>query len=139
MSRRWHLRMSSAHHGEKNSVADLTVEQEQEDGSWKPLTIGLSSPGFLIFVYSLFTCQHLYMYANASEHGLLLEKSSGTLELVAGQDWMLQDLRVAFEATLRTGTPTAEAIADIEGRMNQCPVSRNIHCSGVHESRLRFV
>ena len=134
--RKWNLRMSCSYQGGKNSIASCQVEILGDDGAWKPLAIANDSPGFLIFVYSLLTCQHMYMYVNAAERGLLLASSQGTMELVATQGWMLTDLRVAFHGQLRSGTPSEADIADIEKRMNQCPVSRNIHTSGVHETRL---
>jgi hypothetical protein len=137
--RQWKLRMDCSYEGANNKTTSLKVEQRHEDGSWKPLEISVQSPGFLIFVYSLLTCQHQYMHTNAAESGLILSGSHGTLDLCAGQDWMLIDLRVHFEAKLTSGSPTAEKISYIEGRMNQCPVSRNIHCSGEHASRVTFV
>ncbi len=138
-NRQWNLRMDCTYEGANNKTNSLKVEQRQDDGSWKPLEISVQSPGFLIFVYSLLTCQHQYMHTNAAESGLLLSGSHGTLELTAGQDWKLIDLRVRFEAKLISGSPTAEQITYIEGRMNQCPVSRNIHCSGEHASHVSFV
>jgi hypothetical protein len=134
--RTWNMRMTCSYEGDNNKITSLAVEQKDDQGVYKPLTIDINSPGFLVFVYSVFTCQHLYMYVNAAERGLLLASSTGSFELVAGDDWMLSDLRVRFEGKLRAGTPTDEQIADIEGRMNQCPVSRNLHPSGVHESKL---
>ena len=133
--RTWCLRMSCTYEGDKNHIVSQMVEQRDDAGNWKPLEIGNRSPGFLIFVYSLLTCQHLYMFANAAEHGLELASTQGTLDLAATEGWMLADLVVDYTAQLRSGTPTAEAIEDIRGRMNQCPVSRNIHPSGAHVTR----
>lgn len=128
--------MSCRYEGDNNRSVESQVEQCNEAGEWRPLVIGNDSPGFLIFVYSLLSCQHLYMVLNAAERGLLLERAEGHLELVGDQGWMLQTLKVAFTGRLRSGTPTAEDIAYIEQRMNQCPVSRNIHAAGAHTSTL---
>lgn len=134
--RSWALRMACTYEGEKNRVVALNVEQKDEKGSFKPFAIDVGSAGFLIFVYSIFTCQHLYMYTNAAERGLLLASSTGAFDLVAGDDWMLVDLRARFDGKLRSGTATPDDIAYIQARMNQCPVSRNLHPSAAHESKL---
>lgn len=134
--RSWTLRLACRYEGDKNKITSFAVEQKNEQGAFNPMQIDLQTGGFLIFVYSIFTCQHLYMYTNAAERGLLLDTVKGDFELLATSDWMLSDLRVRFEGTLRAGNPTPEDIAYIEGRMNQCPVSRNLHPSGSHESKL---
>jgi hypothetical protein len=136
-TRTWNLRMNATYEGDKNKVATAVTEQ-LSDGEWKPLQINNDSPGFLIFVYSLLSCQHLYMHINAAEQGLVLSASSGTMTLVASQDWKLASLHINFAAKLISGTPTTAIIDDIQGRMNQCPVSRNIVVAGVHESLLTF-
>lgn len=136
--RKWTLRMVCAYEGAKNHIATMQVSMLGEDGAWKPLEINNHSPGFLVFVYSLLTCQHLYMYVNAAERELELSGSEGELVLEATEGWMLTNLRVGFVATLRSGVPTPEKTEEIRQRMNQCPVSRNIHPSGLHETALRF-
>jgi hypothetical protein len=131
--------MACTYEGDKNNLASRKVEQLADDGAWKSLEINNDSPGFLIFVYSLLTCQHLYMFTNAAEHGLLLQSAEGTLLLEISEAWMLANLLVDFTVKLRAGTPTPEIVEDIRHRMNQCPVSRNINSSGPHETRLHFV
>ncbi len=138
MKRTWTLKLSCRHIGENNKVEGLQVQRKGEDGQFLPLEIDIHSAGFMIFVYSVFTCQHLYMYVNAAERGLLLEASAGVFELVTGEDWMLSAIRVHFDGKLRSGTASAEDIAYIESRMNQCPVSRNLHPSEAHESTLNL-
>lgn len=137
-NRVWNLRMACTYEGSNNKVVNCLVEQ-QTDGVWKPLQINTDSPGFLIFVVSLFSCQHLYMHVNAAEQGLVLSGSTGSMVLTASQDWKLQSLHITFDAKLISGTPTQAIIEDIQGRMNQCPVSRNIVVAGVHESLVNFV
>jgi hypothetical protein len=136
MTHSWTLRLQAKYEGDKNHVTALSVEQKDDQGAFKPLNIDNQSAGFLIFVYSIFSCQHLYMYTNAAERGLLLDTATGTLDLVATEDWMLSELSVSFEGKLRSGTPNEPQIKEIEARMNQCPVSRNIHPAKLHESKL---
>lgn len=135
-TRSWTLRIRCHYEGAKNSITSLDVEQRNDKGDFVPLVIGNNSPGFLIFVYSILSCQHLYMYVNAAERGVQLESMHGTFDMATTEDWMLTELRVHFDAKLRSGTPSADDIAYIEQRMNQCPVSRNLHPTGAHESRL---
>ena len=134
--RTWSLKLHADYAGEKNHITALRISEKGEGGDYTPLEIHNGSPGFLIFVYSLLSCQHLYMFTNCAEHGLVLSSSIGDLDLVTTDDWMLTELRVSFSATLASGSASPEIIADIERRMNQCPVSRNIHPAAVHESRL---
>ena len=134
--RTWHLRMHCSYEGEKNKITSMVVEQTDDAGGWKPVAIDISSPGFFVFVYSIFTCQHLYMYVNAAEKGLELASSEGDFHMVTGEDWMLKDLHVSFAGKLRAGQSSPADIDYIQGRMNQCPVSRNLHPSGAHESKL---
>jgi len=136
--RQWHLRMYCTYQNSSNNISSLKVEQLVEPDQWKPLEINNDSPGFLIFIYSLFSCQHLYMYLNAAERGLELESTEGALELITTHDWKLETLRVNFNGKLRSGTATTEDIEDIQRRMNQCPVSRNIVVSEIHDTQLQL-
>lgn len=131
--------MQCRYEGDKNHIAEMSVQQKDDSGAFQPLEINNRSAGFLIFVYSLFSCQHLYMFTNAAEHGLILDHATGFLDLSATENWMLTDLRVRFEAKLKSGTPSQSDIETIQTRMNQCPVSRNIHPSGAHESKLVLI
>lgn len=137
--RTWHLKMACTYEGPQNHIATMHVEQQDDTGAWKPLEITNRSPGFLTFVFSILTCQHLYFYTNAAENGLEAAESEGLFTLVATQDWMLESLDVAYTVRLRSGTATPEQTADIQGRMNRCPVSRNLHPNGAHTTSLRFV
>ncbi len=130
--------MSCTYKGASNDVVDTAVEQLNESGTWVPLAIDITSPGFLIFVYSVLSCQHMYMHTNAAERGLVLERADGALELVATKDWKLVDLHVRFHGKLTSGTPKGDDIEYIRGRMNQCPVSRNVHVTGAHDTQLEL-
>ena len=50
-------------------VADLDVEH-MAGGQWEAFDLGVTSPGFEIFVYAVFACQHMYMRVNCAERGL---------------------------------------------------------------------
>jgi len=119
------MRLKSRHEGADNAIVDLEAEVLTA-GGWAPLDLGLRSPGFLIFVYSAFMCQHMYMRVNAAERALLLDEVKGTFFLEAAGDWHIRDACATFEGTLRSGTPRGEDIDYIRERMRVCPVSRNI-------------
>ena len=108
-----------------NSVAELEVEHLL-DGAWQPFDLNVRSPGFQVFVYAVLTCQHMYFRSNCAERGLSLESATGSIELLASQDWEVRRLWVRFDGKLSGGTPKAGAIEHIVGRMGQCPVSVNL-------------
>lgn len=119
------MRMQCTYEGETNAVASLVVEQRAGDG-WRPLELGPVTPGFEIFVYAIFACQHLYFRVNCAERGLLLDSAAGEVDVGADADWNLEILHVAFDGRLRGGRASAADIDYITGRMQQCPVSRNL-------------
>lgn len=133
----FNLRLDCQYEGEDNKVAGLNVEV-LADGQWQPLRLDVGSPGFLLFVYTIFTCQHLYLRVNAAERGLLLESAAGTIEVGAGEDWMLEQLHVDFEVRLASGSPSADDVDYITGRMQQCPVSKNLKLPADSYARLKF-
>ncbi|MEA3292360.1 MAG: hypothetical protein U9Q71_08705, partial [Pseudomonadota bacterium] len=121
------MRLASRYQGSDNTVTGLEVEILEQDG-WHALELHPGSPGFLIFVYSVFTCQHLYLRTNAAERGLLLEAAEGEMRLVAAEDWNLESIDVSFRAKLRPGSapPRGGDEEHITERMKACPVSRNL-------------
>jgi hypothetical protein len=119
------MRLFSRYEGTENDVTDLRV-QVFEDEQWKDFDLNVRSAGFLVFVYAVFTCQHLYLRTNAAERGLQIDAAKGTIHIVTGQDWDLRTLRIAFEVKLRSGKAAQDDVDYIIGRMKQCPVSRNI-------------
>jgi len=120
------LRASFDYSGDDNNIDQISA-QACSDNSWNNLEIGNSSPGFLIFVYSFLICQHTYFHANCSERGLLLDHSEIELDLRAGDDWKIQQVKVSVDATLRGGDPQKATIDYIKERMRECPVSVNMH------------
>ncbi len=125
------LRLSSKHDGPDNAVTDLNVELLTAEG-WEPFELNVHTLGFLIFVYSAFSCQHLYLYKNAAERSLALASLAGSIRLTAGEDWMVHDIEVGFTGTLCAGEATADDIAFIIERMKNCPVSRNLTQAAKH-------
>ncbi len=121
---RFEMRLS-CDYADENSIASLKVEHRDGD-EWKRLELDTLTPGFLIFTYAVFTCQHMFLRANAKERSLQMDTSSGTIMIDAAPDWKIGKLHVGFEATLKSGTPTPDDIDYITGRMQQCPVSKNL-------------
>lgn len=119
------MRLFARYADSENAIGDLKVEVLTESG-WELLDLDTRTAGFLLFVYTIFTCQHMYMRTNCAERGLVLETSTGMIELSADEDWNVRQLHVAFKAVLQSGAPASDDIAFIAGRMEQCPVSRNL-------------
>ena len=122
--RSFQMRLLCRYEDPDNTVGDLRVEN-LEEGEWRNLDLTTRSPGFLIFVYAVFTCQHLYFRANCAERGLMLESAEGAIDVVTTEDWALTTLHVHLKGKLKSGTPSSDDIEYIVSRMKQCPVSRN--------------
>jgi hypothetical protein len=108
-----------------NTVAGLQVTHLVK-GVWEDFELGFAQPGFLIFVYAILNCQHLYMRTNADERGLVLASATGAIDVLTDQDWVLRKLHVRFEAELRSGMPSPGDVDYIVDRMQHCPVSVNL-------------
>jgi hypothetical protein len=123
--RRFQLRLSCHYEDPDNSIADLKVEVLAKE-QWEALELGLRTPGFLLLVYTILTCQHTYLRTNCAERGIRLASADGAIELLAGEDWFIQKLHIRFDALLKSGAPTQQDVEDIVERMLQCPVSKNL-------------
>jgi hypothetical protein len=121
---RFEMRLD-CHYANENSIDSLKVKHLDGD-EWKNLELDIQTPGFLIFTYAVFTCQHMFLRVNANERGLQLASSSGSIMIDAAPDWKIEKLHVAFDAIVKSGTPTADDIDYITGRMQLCPVSKNL-------------
>ncbi|MCW8831115.1 MAG: hypothetical protein OQK32_06280 [Gammaproteobacteria bacterium] len=121
----FHLRLNCNYKTGKNEVADLCVEIWIEN-EWKKLHLSTKSPGFLLLVYGLFSCQHLYMRTNFAERNILLESARGELQLSAGEFWNIKKVDITFNAKIKSGSPDKADIDYIIERMGHCPVSMNI-------------
>ena len=135
--RPFHLRLACNYATEHNDVKDLNVEIWVDD-QWKTLHLNTKSPGFLLLVYGLFSCQHLYMRSNCAERNIILESATGELKLVAGEFWNIQTVEVAFNAKIKSGQPSKDDIAYIIDRMGHCPVSTNMPKDIEKKSSMNF-
>jgi uncharacterized OsmC-like protein len=133
----FHLRLNCTYESSENKVSVLDVEVFTEHG-WQPLELSEASPGFLIYVYSIFTCQHTYLRLNAGENGLIIDSAEGELKLQASEEWLLESIDVAFDVKLKSGTVTDEKTALIIERMKQCPVSLNLPAYAVVSTTVEF-
>ena len=123
--RNFSMRLKSTYQEKTNTVASLAVEHKVK-GQWQTLDLNIAAPGFDIFVYSIFTCQHRFFRVNCAERGLLLNSAVGTIVIDAGQDWNMETLQINFSGELGSGQASTDDIDDIVSRMKQCPVSRNL-------------
>ncbi len=133
----FHLRLNCTYESSENKVSVLDVEVSTEDG-WQSLELSEASPGFLIYAYSIFTCQHTYLRLNAGENGLIIDSAEGYLKLQAAEDWLLESIDVAFDVKLKSGTVADEKTGLIIERMKQCPVSLNLPTHVVVNTTLDF-
>ena len=123
--RNFSMRLRSTYKEDTNAIAGLEVEHIVA-GEWHPLDLGLVSPGFDIFVYAVFTCQHMYFRVNCAERGLVLNSADGSITIGTDKDWNMETLQVHFSGRLRSGQASPDDIDYIVSRMQQCPVSLNI-------------
>ncbi len=121
----FHLRLNADYQGSENNIQNLAIEI-LNDGSWESLELDIHSPGFLLFINGLFSCQHLYMRTNAAECELQLIKASGELYVETTENWEITQAQVSFVAQLRSGDPSDENLDYIIDRMHHCPVSSNL-------------
>ena len=123
--RRFQMRFNCSYVDPDNSIDKLDVEVLVED-EWQALDLDLKSPGFQLFNYGLFSCQHLYFRSNAAEHGLKLASAKASIIVETDIDWNINLLHVDFNGLLKGGSPTQDVIAYIIERMGFCPVSSNV-------------
>jgi hypothetical protein len=135
--RTFELRLSSLHESPDKAIKTLDVEV-LADGEWESFDLNISSRGFLIFVYSVFICQHMHLHSNAAELGLALDTVTGRYKMTTSEDWIIHDIHASFDAVLRSGSATADDVAYIVDRMKNCPVSRNLK-ETAKDTQLQFV
>ena len=119
------MRLKCRYQGDANELSSLEVEHKVED-EWVPLDLGLATPGFDIFVYAIFTCQHRFFRVVCAERKMMLNSAEGTITIAADKDWHMETLQVHFSGQLNSGQSSADDIEAIVSRMKQCPVSRNL-------------
>jgi len=119
------LRMTAGYGASENDITSLEVQVLNEN-EWEILDLNTTTPGFLIYVYSIFTCQHMYLRTNATERKLAFTSSRGELLVEASEDWLLEKVHVRFSVNLAAGKANDDNTDYIVSRMKQCPVSRNL-------------
>lgn len=119
------LRLDARYGDAKNTIDDLRVEI-LHDGQWEAQQLDIQSPGFLLFINGLFSCQHLYVRTNCAERDIVLESLRGTLDIVTDDTWHIEKGTVQFTAVVKSGVVTEDAKAYIIERMHHCPVSSNL-------------
>ena len=119
------LRMKSTYTSSENDVDSLDVEMLEEN-EWKTLDLDTRTPGFLVYVYSIFTCQHMFLRTNGTERNLVYASSNGNILVEAGEEWFLEKIDVSFNVRLASGKPDVDDVSYIISRMKQCPVSKNL-------------
>jgi hypothetical protein len=124
-TRNFQMRMKCSYTGSGNDIISLGVEHST-NGEWENFDLQVTSPGFEIFVYSIFTCQHMYMRVNCAERGLQLKTSEGSITVGADENWNVDTLNVGFTAVLASGAANQDDTDYIISRMKLCPVSKNI-------------
>ena len=123
--RSFRLRQFCRYEDPDNSISGLEVEV-LADGQWETLDLNVHTPGFLLFVYTILTCQHRYLRSNCAEKGLRMESAGGSIDLLVDEDWCVRKMHIRFDVRLKSGALTQEDVDYIVARMEQCPVSKNI-------------
>ena len=131
------LRITCTYKDPDNTIDELNIEVLIE-GEWEALKVDALSPGFLLFNYALFSCQHLYFRTNAAERHLMLTSSTGRLYGVANDIWEIETLRIDFIGHLKSGEPEQSAVDYIIERMGHCPVSCNMNNITDNETTVSF-
>ena len=122
----FHMRLSCAYESEDNNPVNLSVETITEDKGWQPLELNELTPGFLIYVYSMFACQHMFLRNKSKDKNVVLRSAQGEIKVRANEDWLLQDVAIHFDATAVSGVLDEDTIDYIISGMKACPVSKNM-------------
>ena len=121
----FNLRMAADYGPTENEITSLDVDVLNEN-NWETLDLNTMTPGFLIYVYSMFTCQHMFLRTNATERNLAFRSSRATLLVEASEDWLLEKVHVKFIVKLAAGEANNDDTDYIISRMKKCPVSKNL-------------
>jgi|GEM_PF-513292 len=133
----FNLRLAAAYAQPDNTIDKLDVDV-LVDGEWTALDLDTRTPGFLIYVYSMFTCQHTFLRTNSTERNLELNDAQGFILVEASEDWLLEKIDVQFDATVSGSLPSEEDVDYIVSRMKNCPVSRNLPENIISHTRVDF-
>ena len=135
---KFHFRLSCHYESDKNDVSKLLFEH-LVDQEWVVYDPANYAAGFLILLYAIFNCQHLYFRVNAAERGLQLKSAKGALDVETNSDWELQKFHIRFDGRLTSGTPGKDDEAYIVERLAHCPVSVNIKPIPDIQASIHFV
>jgi uncharacterized OsmC-like protein len=119
------LRMSASYGSSENDIASLDVQMLNEN-EWEALDLNTKTPGFLIYVYSIFTCQHMFLRTNGSERNMAFASSQGEILVETSEEWIMEKVDVRFDVKLVAGEASTDNIDYIISRMKLCPVSKNL-------------
>lgn len=134
----FNLRMTATYKPPENDIDTLNVEA-LVDNLWTTLDLDTRTPGFLIFVYAMFTCQHTYLRTNGTERELSFNYAQGSILVETSEDWQLEKVDVRFDVKLTSGTVDSDTIDYIVSRMQQCPVSKNLPENIISHTRIEFL
>lgn len=123
--RKFQFRINAKYESSENTVTSLVFEHQVKN-EWQQYDATNYNAGFLVLLYAILNCQHMYFRVNAAERGLQLKSAQGKLEVEANNDWEMQKLHIHMEGQLVTGTANADDEAYIIERMTHCPVSVNL-------------
>lgn len=121
----YQLRLHTSYRTNDNDIDTMHAEV-YADRQWQPFEPDTLSPGFLLLVFGLFSCQQRYVKTNCAERNLVLNSSIGELQLKADTNWIIKNYHVDFKLKLKSGTPSEDDISYIRERMRHCPVSTNL-------------
>ena len=133
----FNLRLAATYAQPDNTIDKLDVDVLVDD-EWTALDLDTLTPGFLIYVYSMFTCQHTFLRTNSTERNLALNDSQGFILVEASEDWHLEKIEVQFDATVSGDVPGDDDVDYIVSRMKNCPVSRNLPENIISHTRVDF-
>lgn len=133
----FNLRLAATYMPPENTIDNLEVDVLVDD-EWTTLDLDTRTPGFLIYVYSMFTCQHTFLRTNSAERNLKLGDSQGFILVEASEDWQLEKIDVRFDATAIGSAPGDDDVDYIVSRMKNCPVSRNLPKNIISHTRVEF-
>ena len=136
--RKFRFRLFAEYESKDNNVSSLTFEHLVKHG-WQEYDPRNYSAGFLMLLYALLNCQHMYFRLNAAERGIILKSSTGSLEAETSENWELQKLHIQFDAQVLSGNPSGSDKDYIISRMMLCPVSVNIKSIPDAETTINFV
>ncbi|MCI0505451.1 MAG: OsmC family protein [Gammaproteobacteria bacterium] len=137
-TRKFQFRVTGRYESKKNDVSSLLFEH-LVNSEWREYDSASYAAGFLVLLYAILNCQHMYFRVNAAERGLQLKSVKGTLEAEANNDWEMQKLHIHFDGQLLNGAPAKDDEAYIVERMTHCPVSVNLKAAPDTRTTIRFI